>query len=444
MAIKRVFPVRSRTAVWSWVIVILCTVLPGGAWGQPNGTVVINNGAAVTNTPFVTLTLGAAGPNPVIAMQLSTDGLNFSLYEPFTVTRGMTLTAGDGEKRVYVRFKDQLDIESAVFFDAILLDGTAPSELTVNVTTPTNQTGHLVSGTVETGATLQLSADAPVTVGPLSVNGSSWSAQVSGLAEGANTVTATAADAAGNVATQTAVIIVDTVAPFLNIDTILGGRLNQAAISGTAEKGSRIAVNCERASADVIFFDSYVDTKWSAMIGDLSEGDNRCTVTATDAAGNATSKEVKIERDDIPPDLEIQVNELVRLNAVLVLSGIVEAGVIPVLTGGTGVIFGPVSVSGSSWSSQVRGFKEGNNTIMVTATDRHGNVSIRRIGIIAVDNNGRFSGKSASIEDALKALRMALGLVTPTAEELLRGDLFEDGRIDVADVVLILKKAVGL
>lgn len=443
MMAKRSFSVKLRTAVWPWVFVILCTGLPGGAWGA-EGTVVINNGAAVTNSTLVTLTLSAAGPNPVTAMQLSTDGLNFSSYEPFTVTRGMTLTAGDGEKRVYVRFKDQLDIESAVLFDAIVLDGTAPTAFTVNVTTPTNQTSQLLNGTVETGATLQVSVDTSATVGPVSVVGTSWSAQISGLTEGANTVTATATDAAGNVATHTAVITVDTTAPFLNIDTILGGRLDQAAISGTAEKGSRIAVNCDRSSADVIFFDSYFDTKWSAMIGGLSEGDDHCVVTATDAAGNVTSKDADIYRDDIPPDLEIQVNELVRLNAVLILSGTVEAGVVPLLTVGAGVTFGPVTVSGSSWSSRVSGLKEGANTITVTAKDSYGNVTIKTAVIIAVDNNGSFSGKSANIEDALKALRMAVGLVIPTAEELLRGDVFEDGRIDVADVILILKKAVGL
>ena len=48
----------------------------------------------------------------------------------------------------------------------------------------------------------------------------------------------------------------------------------------------------------------------------------------------------------------------------------------------------------------------------------------------------------------LKALRIAVGLVTPTAEERLRGDVAPlgapDDRIDVSDALLILKKAVGL
>lgn len=56
------------------------------------------------------------------------------------------------------------------------------------------------------------------------------------------------------------------------------------------------------------------------------------------------------------------------------------------------------------------------------------------------------------LADALKALRIAAGIDTPTAPELSRGDVAPlvggvpqpDGKIDIADVLVILKKAVGL
>ena len=50
----------------------------------------------------------------------------------------------------------------------------------------------------------------------------------------------------------------------------------------------------------------------------------------------------------------------------------------------------------------------------------------------------------ATVADALKALRMAAGLSAPTALDLLRGDCLADGKIDVGDAILILKKAVGM
>ena len=54
--------------------------------------------------------------------------------------------------------------------------------------------------------------------------------------------------------------------------------------------------------------------------------------------------------------------------------------------------------------------------------------------------------------DALKALRFAVGLDTPTASDIAHGDVAPlvnsipnpDGKIDLADVVAILRKAAGL
>ena len=51
------------------------------------------------------------------------------------------------------------------------------------------------------------------------------------------------------------------------------------------------------------------------------------------------------------------------------------------------------------------------------------------------------------ISDAIKALRIAVGLVTPTADDLLHGDVAPlgapDGRIDLADALLIMRNVVG-
>jgi len=65
------------------------------------------------------------------------------------------------------------------------------------------------------------------------------------------------------------------------------------------------------------------------------------------------------------------------------------------------------------------------------------------------DLNG--DGK-VDIADALRALQIAVGLITPTAYDLSQGDVgplvngkpAADGKIDISDVVLILQKSVGL
>jgi hypothetical protein len=60
---------------------------------------------------------------------------------------------------------------------------------------------------------------------------------------------------------------------------------------------------------------------------------------------------------------------------------------------------------------------------------------------------------TVDIADALRALQLAVGIVTPTAVDLGRGDVAPlggngkpapNGAIDIADAVLILEKAVGV
>ncbi|MBJ6725068.1 MBG domain-containing protein [Geomesophilobacter sediminis] len=61
-------------------------------------------------------------------------------------------------------------------------------------------------------------------------------------------------------------------------------------------------------------------------------------------------------------------------------------------------------------------------------------------------------GSGVTVSDALMALRTVAGLYTPTAQELRRADVSplvdgkpaSDGKVDIGDVVVILRKAVGL
>jgi hypothetical protein len=59
---------------------------------------------------------------------------------------------------------------------------------------------------------------------------------------------------------------------------------------------------------------------------------------------------------------------------------------------------------------------------------------------------------TVNIDDALYALRLAAGIIPPTASDFIHGDVAPcvnglsqpDGIIDMGDVVVILRKAVGL
>lgn len=56
-----------------------------------------------------------------------------------------------------------------------------------------------------------------------------------------------------------------------------------------------------------------------------------------------------------------------------------------------------------------------------------------------VSGNGR-----VDIEDAILALRASLGLITPSPEQVRAGDLLRHGRIDMADAGLLIRAAIGL
>src|SRR6185369_9604166 len=70
-------------------------------------SVKINDGAAITTSTSVTLTLSADDALGVATMQFSNDGVNYSAEEPYAATKSWNLTPGDGNKAVYVRFRDK-------------------------------------------------------------------------------------------------------------------------------------------------------------------------------------------------------------------------------------------------------------------------------------------------------------------------------------------------
>jgi cytochrome c peroxidase len=425
------------------------TVLAGIT--APVGSIVINNDDAVTSSPNVTLSLSAAGPSAVTSMRFSTDGLYFTPYEQFASTRAISLPSGDGDKIIYVRFRDSANRESTVYSDTIVLDSTVQPVLvlTINVKTPTNVNYQIVSGTVEAGSTVKVTVDTPARVGPVTVTGASWSALVSGLSEGPNTVTVHATDSKGVVILASAVIIVDTKDPFVNIDTAIGVciRAGSIGIAGTAEIGSQIKVICDHAKADVIFFDdALIDkTRWTAMILGFVEGLNHCEVIAIDAAGNKAVEKVDLDHDNIKPNIHIDANvkKVAKFGALEAITGTVDAGITPTMTLNGAAYSAPVTTNGSAWSCTVDDFKLGDNIIRVEARDLCENVNFEDFHIFVIKADGELDGHvGVTVGDALKALRFSVGLDNPKIEDVFHADFLGDNFIDIADAIFILKKAV--
>ena len=73
----------------------------------PTGSVVINGGAAATNSRTVTLTLAATDVlSAVTQMRFSNTGTSWSAAEAYATNKSWTLSTGAGTKTAYVQFKD--------------------------------------------------------------------------------------------------------------------------------------------------------------------------------------------------------------------------------------------------------------------------------------------------------------------------------------------------
>ena len=94
----------------------------------PTGTLVINGGAAFTNSTSVSLTLSATDSGSgVTQMQFSNDDAAWSGSEDYAGSKSWTLTAGDGAKTVYVQYRDaQGNVSTGTISDSITLDLTPP------------------------------------------------------------------------------------------------------------------------------------------------------------------------------------------------------------------------------------------------------------------------------------------------------------------------------
>ena len=86
----------------------------------------INGGAVYTKSRTVTLTLSCSDGTACFQVQLSNDSITWSTYT-YSATRTWNLTAGNGEKTVYVKYRDTAGNWSDMYADTIILDMTAPT-----------------------------------------------------------------------------------------------------------------------------------------------------------------------------------------------------------------------------------------------------------------------------------------------------------------------------
>ncbi len=251
------------------------------------------------------------------------------------------------------------------------------------VVTPTNSNAQTVTGTREANATIIVSVNPPATAGPVSYpTATTWSCTLSSLVEGANNITVTATDVAGNGATATVGITFDSMPPAVGINPVATPtNVNAQTITGTREADAVItaSVNTSATVGAVTYASA---TTWSCVISGLVEGVNNLTVTAKDAAANSATTTAGITYDSIAPTVGI--NPVVTPTNVntQTVTGMREADAVITASVSTSATVGAVTYpTATTWSCVLSGLIEGANNITATATDSAHNSATAAVGI---------------------------------------------------------------
>jgi hypothetical protein len=144
----------------------------------------------------------------------------------------------------------------------------------------------------------------------------SWTAagiDVSGLADGTITITATAMDATSHTGTANTTVQKDTVPPAITIapitNTINAANDTSIPVSGTTEIGATVkVVATDSASGTTTIYNATVDSSgnWSVTgvnTSGLADGTITFTATATDEAGNTTQKTTTATKNTVAPTI---------------------------------------------------------------------------------------------------------------------------------------------
>jgi hypothetical protein len=418
-------------------------------------SVKINNGADETNSTSVNLTISASDPTGVGTMQFSNDGMNYTTEEPYATSKAWTLAPGDGPKTVYVRFRDQA-LPTGTLYDpvtaGITLDTAQP------VTTPSPVAGVYSAAPVPVILTTNEPATEVTTIyyttdGSTPTTSSSvYSGPIPVLAT--TTIKYFAVDAAGNVeSVKTGTWTIH------SSDLVASVVINNGAaetssttVSLALSASDPYGVATMQFSNDGINYtaeEAYTANKvWTLTRGDgvktvyvrfrdktLPTGNLEDPVTANialdTAAPSTTPTPIPGSYTGLPLTVALATNETASIYYTIDGSTPTKASTVY-----AGPITVPVAVP---------------TVIKYFSVDNVGNVETVKAGVWQALPEGDL-GHGGTMSDALRAMLIASGIVTPTASDMQHGDVAPlvggkpqpDGAIDIGDVVVILRKAVGL
>jgi len=279
------------------------------------------------------------------------------------------------------------------------------------------------------------------------------------LSVGTNTITTVATNLSGTRTSDIRTITLDQTAPLLTFSQPADNSLIGASsvlVSGSVDDA--LAVISARVNNGPPSNAHVSGTSFSLTLG-LTPGVNTIEITATDQAGNVTSAKRSVTSDTTAPTLAVTnpAQDCTTTQGSIVIIGSVtgaESGSVLSITV-DGQLYAPALASDGSFTQTISLPANKNYAITVSATSPAGVTATVQRNIIksAALPSGDVNGDGAvDVGDALRVLRIAVGLDAATAEDYAAGDVAPlvngvpapDGVIDIRDAVVTLRKAVKL
>ncbi|MBA4373988.1 MAG: hypothetical protein C0402_14150 [Thermodesulfovibrio sp.] len=239
-------------------------------------------------------------------------------------------------------------------------------------------------GSLDEPASVLVAVNGDITI-PAPLDGNSFSLLVQ-LVYGINTIEATATDSAGNVSTVKRTVTFDDSSPFLAVTNPSEDiKTNQSSMTMEGRVSDLTPVAVEISEDSTILTPAVNDGRFEQVITFSTEKIYHLQVKATDAAGNETVVLRNVIYDKTPPLLSIDPVMSPSTRSSEELTGTRDPGagvIVTCATATVGVVAYPTS---STWTISLTDLQEGENTIIVIATDDAGNASLPERVLIQVD-----------------------------------------------------------
>ncbi len=341
---------------------------------------------------------------------------------------------------------------------------TASAGLTVDATLPVITLSTLPNEAVTNNFDLNVAGTVTDNTGVqnLTINGTTVPVNADGtfsylvsLVVGSNVITTVATDLADLITMDTRTIVLDLTAPGITITAPADNSVTNlvlSSVTGTLSDPAAVNVVLNGGAPQAAVMNGLTFT--AAL--NLAVGMNALDITATDLGGHSSTHHRTVTSTALVPDISIMDpgQDTTISQETLTISGMVTA-----LSPATAIMTvdgtpSALTLTGDVFTQAVAFNTAGLHVITVTATDQSANTATVQRNILYSRLGDTNNDGNVTLADAILAFRHALGiqLITDTAE-LKRCDVAPlgadgrpqpDGVVDIGDVIIIMRKIVGL